>query len=802
MTTDAIEELINQCVAEALATYETNRNTRNGNGNRNRSGSRSNGGSVKYAACTLLNGALTWWNYHVRTVGIDAANKMSWKEMMKLMTEAYCPRNEIQKLEGELWNLTVKEDKVESLMDQKVRTYAARQADNERRLENTPRDIHVQQPPFKRHNVARAYTAGPGEKSGYAADQRAPVMNQRTTVTCFKCGKQRHYKSDCLKLKNQNRRNTTGNATQNSEARGRVYALGGGNADQDPHVITGMFLLNNRYASILFDTRADRSFVSTAFSSLIDITPYALDTMYDVELADGKIIGVDTIIRGCNLNFLNHLFNIDLMPIELGSFDVIIGMDWLSKYHVVIVCDEKIVCIPYGDEILIVQGDRSDGRSESKLNNISCTKTYKYIQKGCHVFLAHVTEKKPKDKSEEKRLLETRVPYRLSPSEMKELSDQLQELSDKGFIRPSSSPLGAPVLFVKKKDGSFRICIDYGVLNKLTMKNRYPLSRIDDLFDQPPGLSLYLKVDLRSGYHQLRVRKDDISKTAFRSRYGHYEFQVMPFGLTNAPAILMDLMNRVRKTYLDKFMIIPRVQFLDHMIGSEGIHVEPVKIESINDWASPKTPTKIRQFLGLAEKEEATIQLLKQKLCSAPILALLKGTENFVVYCDASHKGLGAVLMQKEKVIVYASRQLKIHKKNYTTHDLKLGAVLLSDYNCEIRYHPGKANVVADALSRKDRIKPLRVRALVMTIGLNLPVQILNAQAEEIKEENVKEENLRGMNKEFETRSEGTLYIKKRSWLPCLGGLRDLIMHESHKSKYSINPGSDKMYPDLKKLYW
>ncbi|GKB26615.1 putative reverse transcriptase domain-containing protein [Tanacetum coccineum] len=353
------------------------------------------------------------------------------------------------------------------------------------------------------------------------------------------------------------------------------------------------------------------------------------------------------------------------------------------------------------------------------------------------------------------------------------------------------------------------MCIDYRELNKLTVKNRYPLPRIDDLFDQLQGSSVYSKIDLRSGYHQLRVRDEDIPKTAFRTRYGHYEFQVMPFGLTNAPAVFMDLMNRVCKPYLDKFVIVfiddiliyskskeehaehlklilellkkeelyakfskcdfwlSKVQFLGHVIDSEGIHVDPAKIESIKDWASPKTPTEIRQFLGLAgyyrrfikgfskiakpmtkltqksvkfdwtEKAEAAFQLLKQKLCSAPILALPEGSENFVVYCDASHKGLGAVLMQKEKVIAYASRQLKIHEKNYTTHDLELGAVvfalkmwrhylygtkcvvftdhkslqhildqkelnmrqrrwleLLSDYDCEIRYHLGKANVV------------------------------------------------------------------------------------------------------------
>ncbi|GJU35293.1 hypothetical protein Tco_1183647 [Tanacetum coccineum] len=516
-----------------------------------------------------------------------------------------------------------------------------------------------------------------------------------------------------------------------------------------------------------------------------------------------------------------------------------------------------------------------------------------------------------------------RAPYRLAPSKMKALSEQLQELSNKGFIRPSSSPWGALVLFVKKKDGSFQICIDYQELNKLTVKNRYPLPRIDDLFDQLQGSSVYSKIYLCLGYHQLRVREEDIPKTAFRTRYGHYEFQVIPFGLTNAHAVFMDLMNRVCKPYLDKFVIvfiddiliysknekeheehlkvilellkkeelhakfskcefwIPKVQFLGHVIDRQGIHVDPAKIESIKDWASPKTPTEIHQFLGLAgyyrrfikgfskivmpmtnltqkkvafkwgDKQEAAFQILKNKLCSAPILALPQGAKNFIVYCDASHKRLGAVLMQNEKVIAYASRQLKIHEKNYTTHDLELGAVvfalkiwrhylygtkctvftdhkslqhildqkelnmrqrrwleLLSDYDCEIRYHPGKANVVADALSRKERIKPLRVRALVMTISLDLPKQFLNAQTEAQKPENLKNEDVgvmirRDLTKEkLEPRADGTLCLNGRSWLPCYGDLRTVIMHESHKSKYSIHPGSDKMYQDMKKLYW
>ncbi|GKA45246.1 putative reverse transcriptase domain-containing protein [Tanacetum coccineum] len=229
----------------------------------------------------------------------------------------------------------------------------------------------------------------------------------------------------------------------------------------------------------------------------------------------------------------------------MGSFNAIIGMEWLSKYHVVIVCDKKIIRIPFGNEILIVRGDGSKNKHGSRLNIISCTKTQKYLLKGCHVFLAHVTAKKAEDKSEEKRLEDVPI-----------VQDFPEELSDKGFIIPSSSPWGAPLLFVKKKDGSFWMCIDYQELNKLTVKNRYPLPRIDDLFDQFQGSCVYSKIHLRSSYHQLRVREEDIPKTAVRTRYGHYELQVMLFGLTNAPAVFMDLINRVFKPYLENFILV------------------------------------------------------------------------------------------------------------------------------------------------------------------------------------------------------------------------------------------------------
>nr|GEV89812.1 putative reverse transcriptase domain-containing protein [Tanacetum cinerariifolium] len=692
---------------------------------------------VKFMTCTMLDAVLTWWNGHVRTLGHDAAYAMAWGTLKKKLMDKYYPKGKIKKLEIELWNLKVRGNDVAAyaqrfqklalictkfladetekvgkyisglpdnihenvmfvrpknldkaielandLMDQKLRTYAKKKNDNNRKADNSSRN-NQQQQPHKKQNVARAYTTGPSEKKAYT--RNLPLV--QNTGTCFECGEPGHFKKNCPKLKKN------GNANGNDGARGKAYVLGRGDSNPKSNTVTGTFLLDNRYALILFDTGPDRSFVSIAFSALLNIAPTALDNHYDVKLADRKIIGVNTILRRCTLDFLNHPFNIDLMPVPLGSFDVIIGMDWLREYHAVIVCDEKIVRVPLRNETLIFQGKRNDQVHESRLNIISCVKAQKYLSKGCNVFLAHVTLKEAEDKLEGKRLedvefqidlvlgsaLVARAPYRLAPSEMKELADQLQELSDNGFIIPSSLPWGASVLFVKKKDELFRMFLDYRELNKLTVKNRYPLPRIDDLFAQLQGSSVYSKIDLRSGYHQLRVREEDIPKTAFRTRYGHYEFQVMPFGLTNAPT------------------------------------------------------------------------------------------------------GLGAVLMQNEKVIAYASQQLKIHEKNYTTHDLELGTVVFA-LKMWRHYLYG---------TRKERSRPLRVRALVMTMGLNLPKKILEAQTEALKPENLSAEDVGCMirkdlpKEKLEPRTDETLCLNNTSWVPCFGDVRDLIMHESQKSKAS-----------------
>ncbi|GJS55762.1 putative reverse transcriptase domain-containing protein [Tanacetum coccineum] len=460
-------------------------------------------------------------------------------------------------------------------------------------------------------------------------------------ATCYGCGEKGHLKNKCPKAGNQH----------NEEARARAYVVVE-NPQQNPNMVTGTFLLNDHYACILFDSGAEKSFVSFAFTPFIDIAPTALNTSYELELADGKVVSTNTILRGCTLVLLNNVFKIDLLPTRLGSFDVIVGMDWLSYHRAVIDCYKKIVRIPLpNDEILEVQGERP----EKDPGSLACIKADEKKFDDIRV-VRDFPEVFPDDLSglPPVREIEFRIdlipgaspvvksPYRLAPSEMLELSNQLKELQEKGFIRPSHSPWGAPVLFVKKKDGAMRMCIDYRELNKLTIKNRYPLPRIDDLFDQLQGACCFSKIDLRSGYHQLRVREEDIPKTAFRTRYGHFEFTVMPFGLTNAPAIFMDLMNRVCKPYLDKFVIVfiddiliyskseeehevhlkaildllkkeklyakfskcefwlQEVQFLGHVVNRDGIHVDPSKVESVKNWKTPESSTEIRSFLGLA----------------------------------------------------------------------------------------------------------------------------------------------------------------------------------------------------------
>nr|GEU35410.1 putative reverse transcriptase domain-containing protein [Tanacetum cinerariifolium] len=708
------------------------------------------GKKVKFATSTLHGRALTWWNSQVVTLGHEVANERPWTEVKQMMTDEFCPTEEVQRLEDEQRHL--------KLRNMNIAAYTERF--------NKLALLCPDAVPNEKKKVELYIKGLPEIIKGETTSSRPVTLNEAVrmahALTELKIQANNVRVAECIKRKWEN--NNQGNKNNNNHNRGATVQ-----------------------SNVVCYECGERGHKSRACSKKADR-------------------------RGGNMQ---------------GQAYVIHDVEHNQGPNVV----------------------------------MGTTPTTSTI---------------------------ARAPYCLAPSELRELSDQLKELSEKGFILPSSSPWEAPVLFVKKKDRSFRMCIDYRELNKMTVKNRYPLSRIDDLFDQIQGSSVYSKIDLRLGYHQLQIREEDILITAFRTRYGHFEFQVMPFGLTNAPAVFIDLMNRVCKPNLEKFVIvfiydiliysknkedhekhlkiilellkneklytkylkcdfwIKSIQFLGHVIDNNDVHVDPAKVEAIRNWSAPTTPTEVRKFLGLAGyyrrfiegfsliskplskltqkdkkyewgmEEEKAFQTLKQKLCFAPILALPEGTKNFIVYCDASLKGFGAVLMQRVKVIAYASRQLKKHEENYTTHDLELGAVvfalrlwrhylygskctvytdhkslqyildhkelnmrqrrwieLLSDYDCEICYHPGKNNIVADALSQKDR-EPLRVRSLVMKVHTNLLEKILEAQTEAMKEENVKVENLG----------------------------RDMIMHESHKSKYSIHLGSHKMYQDLKKLYW
>ncbi|GJY15354.1 putative reverse transcriptase domain-containing protein [Tanacetum coccineum] len=602
---------------------------------------------IKFATCTLQGNALTWWNSYVKTISHEVTYGMTWKALKKMMTDKYCPRGEIKKLEIKLWNLKVKStdvlsynqcfqdlalmysrmfpeesDKVEKyvsrlpnmiqgsvmaskpkkmqdaiefateLMDQKIHTFAYRQAENKRKLDDTSRNNPNQQQPFKRQNMARAYAAGPREKK--------PVLQNAITARGLAIWLVTVGVQLLLPITREPQGQIRGFSLALSVELRATSRRVARRTNPNSNVVTGTFLLNNRYGSILFDTSVNRSFVSTAFSSLIDIIPTTLDYGYDIELADGKIIVVNTLIRGCTLNFMNHPFNIDLMPVELGSFDVIIGMGWLSKYHVIIVCHEKIVRIPFGNEILIVHG--------------------------CHVLLAHVTTKKAEDKSKEERL------------------------DDVPIVRDF------PEVFLE---------------------------------------------DFRHEEH-LKLILELLKKEELYAKFLECEFW------------------------------IPKVQFLGHVIDSQGLAGYYRRfIEGFSKTA--KSMTKLTQKkvnFDWGDKEEAAFQLIKQKLCSAPILALPEG-----------RKSLSFPVIFRLKEIFEAQNEAR-KPENLKAEDV--GSMLVET--------PGEL-------------------------------------------ENHKKEKL-------EPRADGTLCLRNRSWLPRYGGLRTLIMHESHKSKYFVHPGSDKLYQDMKQLYW
>nr|GEX37018.1 reverse transcriptase domain-containing protein [Tanacetum cinerariifolium] len=560
VTNAELQAMIDQDVTAALAARDA---TRNGDDSHTSGTGRRVQVARKctypdFLKCQPLNfkgNALTWWNSHVKTTTPEVSHVVPLRILKKMMTDKYCPRGKIKKLESEMWNLKVKgtnvvaysqrfqelalmcdrtfleeKDKVEryvdglpgtihdsvmatkpktmqdaiefatELMNKKINTWAERQADNKRKFDDTTQNNHQQ--PNKRQNTRRAYAAGMVTiEHTKGLDLGVPNVTITMTVLVLPNATSATDLVIYLVTAEIPQLSTLGlirgetfvlNVVGNAKTHAKVYAVGKAGANPDNNIVMGTFLLNKDYAFILFDTGADRSFVSTTFSSRIIITPTALDYDYNVELADG---GLNTIIRGCTLNFLNHPFNIDLIPVELGSFDVIIGMDWLVKSHAVIICAKKIVCIPFANEILIVRGDESSNKHGTRLNIISYTKTQECLTKGCHVFLANITATKDEDKSKEKRLEDLPVVQEFPEIFPEDLSGipPTQQVEFQIDLIPGAAP---------KKDGSFRMCIDYRELNKLTVKSRYPLPRIDDLFDQLQGSSIYSKIDLRSGYHQ------------------------------------------------------------------------------------------------------------------------------------------------------------------------------------------------------------------------------------------------------------------------------------------------------------
>nr|GEU35996.1 putative reverse transcriptase domain-containing protein [Tanacetum cinerariifolium] len=585
---------------------------------------RAEGKKVKFVAATLEGPALTWWKTKVKEYDVVAYTQRF--NELALM----CPR-------------IVEPKRV------KVDAYIRGLKDNIKGevTSSKPTDL----------NEAARYCK---EKSV------ATGANAQHIWTCYDSGEQGHTRNIYPKKVKQEKVR---------EARGRAYAIQDAEP-QGPNVVTGTFMLNNRYAFVLFDLGSDKSFMDTIFIAMLDIDLIKIGASYEVELVDERVASTNTILKGCTLNLVNCICEIDLMPIDLGTFDVIISMDWLVKHDAVIICSEKVVRIPYGNEMLIVE---------------------------------NVKESKSKEK----------------------------RMKDVPVIRD---------------------------------------------------------------FPKLRIKEEDILITAFRTRYGHFEFQVMPFRLTNAPAVFIDLMKRVCKSYLDKFVIVFIDDILVYSKDEEehekqlkiilellkkkrlGVHVYPAKIKAMMSWAAPMTPTEVRQFLGLVGYYRRFIE-------GAVVFALrlwrhyLYGTK-CVVFID--HKSLQHILNQKE---------LNLRQRRWIE--------LPSDYDCEIRYHPGKANVVADALSRKERIKPLCIRALMMTIYNDLSKRILKAHEGAMKKKYVRKENLGRLIKPiFEFCTDETRCFGNRVWLPRYGGLRNLVMHGSHKSKYSIHSGSDKMYQDLKPLYW
>ncbi|GJV09887.1 putative reverse transcriptase domain-containing protein [Tanacetum coccineum] len=678
-----------------------------------------NNQKVKYAASSLINKALTWWNTQIQEIGHEAALGMTWKEFKALLIEEFCTSNEIE-------NVILKAG---ALTDEAVRCGTLSRSGEKRKefVESSKQgDSWTDN---KRAKVGKGFVAAVPIRNECAGSYpRCAKCNAHHPASvpcllCYNCQKPGHFARDCRSPVSQM---APVNAIKMGNNQRVCYEYG--SLDHFRNTCPKLNRAPGQVGNHLTIEGADFSFISTDFVPLLNVKPSIL------------------------------------------------------RHKVMIVCHEKVVGIPLAnDKVLLVHRERTNESpksmkgtklDEAKLGDILIVRDFP------KVFHEDISGLPPQRQVEfcidlfPRATPIAKSPYRLAPSEMQELSEQLQEWQDKGFIRPSHSSWGAHVLFDKKKDG----------------------------------------------YHQLRVHEADIPKTAFKARYGHFEFTVTPFGLTNAPAVFIDLMNRVCEPYLDKFVIVFIDDILIYSKTKEDHEVylklvmKLLKKEKLFDnfskcefWLQEKN----QNYECGVEQEEA-FQTLKDNLCNALILSLPDGPDNFVVYYDALNQGFKCVLMQRGKVITYASQQLKSHDKNYTTHDLELGAVVFAlkpwrhycDYDCEILYHLGKKNVVADALSRKERVKLRRVRAMSMTIQTSVKDRILAAQGEASKVENTPTEMLRGLDQQIEKNEDGGLYFMDRIWVPLVGYVTKMIMDEAHTTRHSIYLRVDKMYHGLRDMYW
>ncbi|GJU23516.1 reverse transcriptase domain-containing protein [Tanacetum coccineum] len=675
---------------------------------------------------------------------IERSYKITGVEFKKLLIKKYFPRTEVQKMEDEFYHLTVKGNDLKAYVRrfQELATLCPTMVpDSEKMMEvfigGLPRSIEGNVTASKpqtleeainiaqrlmdqnrRQETFRAYAATLTENNRYTGNRplckkctlhhigpctvkcntcnkvghltkncknKGPTTRSNllpVTVTCHACGEKGHYANQCRK-------------TTNNNAQGRAYMLRDRNAHQDPNVVTGMFLLNQHLARVLFDSGADKSFVSISLAYMLNIPPITIDTFYDTEMADENPVSTNTVIQGATLTLLNQPFKIYLMPIKLGSFDVIIGMDWLSKYHARIICDEKVIHFPIKGETLIIRGDGDEGR-----DGVGGVSGWWLTERRWW----HVGD----DDDEEMMMREKALCKSVPKYHQQQCPGKMPY-----YVEGIECPRPGVVTVMEKKSDEKR-------LEDIPVVREFPEVFLEDLPGLPPVRQVEFQIDLIPGAAPYRLDPSEMQELSNQLQELSDRLFIDDILIysrnkeehANHLRIILELLKK-EKLYA-KFskcdFWIRIVQFLGHLIDSQGLHVDPAKIEA--------------------------------KLCEAPILALPEGNDDFVVYCDASHQ----------------------------------------DYDCEICYHPGKANVVAAALSQKERIKPLRVRSLVMTIHPKLPSQILKAQTKAIKEENIKAENLRGMDKAFKIHPDGTRCIKNQSWLPFFGNLGDLIMHESHKS--------------------